>query len=240
MEFEKLCKNYINIAKKFDINLEVKYIEEEIQKIISTDNKDTILLNKLAIGINEFECYLTYNLRKILLPRLVLKTNRLTIRRFRDGDEIDCFDFLSDTECCLMDGYRSFDKMDEEYASLMKMYKEQETRYMIVLNDSNKVIGVINLLNIDDRAVETMEIGYIISPKYQRNGYGYEAVSNLLELLLNDLKLDMVIAGCFEENLKSQKMLEKLNFTYEGKKRKALWVDGIGPKDTCYYYLERK
>ena len=99
-------------------------------------------------------------------------------------------------------------------------------------------VGTINLMEVSDRAVECKEIGYVISPNYRRKGYAYEAISNLVKLLLDDLKLDMIIAGCFEDNVASKKMLEKLGFIFEGRKRKALWDAIEGPKDLLYFYKE--
>ena len=164
----------------------------------------------------------------------------MILRRFEDNDAVDCFESLSDEETCLLDGgYQSFDKMDDEYNRLMDTFKKQETRYMIVLKEENKVIGTINLMDINDRCVETMEVGYEVSPNYRRKGYAYEAISSLLKFLLDDLHLDMVIAGIFEENTKSIKMLEKLGFSVEGRKHNALWVHNKGPVDLFYYYLER-
>lgn len=81
--------------------------------------------------------------------------------------------------------------------------------------------------------------GNVVSPNYRRKGYAYEAVSNLVQLLLDDLKLDMIIAGCFEANIASKKMLEKLGFIFEGRKHKALWDAVEGPKDSLYYYKEK-
>ena len=49
----------------------------------------------------------------------------------------------------------------------------------------------------------------------------------------------MLIAGCFEDNIASKKMLEKLDFTFEGRKRKALWDAVEGPKDLLYFFREK-
>ena len=89
------------------------------------------------------------------------------------------------------------------------------------------------------RAIECKEVGYVISPNYRRKGYAYEAVSNLIKLLLDDLKLDMIIAGCFVDNIASKKTLEKLGFIFEGRKRKALWDAVEGPKDLLYFFREK-
>ena len=95
-------------------------------------------------------------------------------------------------------------------------------------------VGTINLMEVSDRAVECKEIGYVISPNYRRKGYAYEAISNLVKLLLDDLKLDMIIAGCFEDNVASKKMLEKLGFILKVENAKLY---GTLLKDQKTYYI---
>ena len=90
------------------------------------------------------------------------------------------------------------------------------------------------------RAVEVMEIGYTINPSRRRCGYAMEAVRAMLNYVLQVLHLDMVIAGVFEENARSLKMIEKLGFVFEGRKRKALYHPVHGPSDLLYFYMERE
>lgn len=169
-----------------------------------------------------------------------LETERLILRKFESKDVNDCFKFLSDKQTCLDDGgYLSFTEKNEEYNQLINKLFNDNGRLMIYSKEYHKVIGTINLMDVSDRAVECKEVGYVISPNYRRKGYAYEAVSNLVKLLLDDLKLDMIIAGCFEDNVSSKKMLEKLEFIFEGKKHKALWDAVDGPKDLLYFYREK-
>ena len=218
------------------MEVELTHDNSPIQKI--KDN--TIYLNIDLISSDEFEMYLAYNVRQILLPKLILETPRLILRKFELKDEDDCFEFLSDKQTCLDDGgYLPFTEKNEEYNQLMNKFLIDNGRLMIYLKEQHKVIGTINLMEVSDRAVECKEVGYVISPNYRRKGNAYEAVSNLVKLLLDDLKLDMIIAGCFENNIASKKMLEKLCFTFEGRKRKALWDAVEGPKDLLYFYREK-
>lgn len=128
--------------------------------------------------------------------------------------------------------------MDENYDRLMDDYAEQ-TRYMLVLKETGRVIGTIHLFDENSRAVDTKEIGYCMVPAYRRRGYAYEALSALLNYLLYDLNLDLVVAGVIPDNIPSIGLIEKLGFQYEGLKRKALWNEMRGLVDLKYYYLEK-
>lgn len=235
---ELLLIKYKELCSRFNILIDVKltYGNSPIQEI--KDN--TIYLNIDLITVDEFETYLTYNVRQILLPQLILETPRLILRKFELKDEDDCFEFISDKKTCLEDGgYLPIIEKNEEYGQIMNKFSNDKERFMIYSKEYHKVIGTINLMDVSDRAVECKEIGYLISPNYRRKGYAYEAVSNLVKLLLDDLKLDMIIAGCFEDNIASKNMLEKLDFTFEGRKHKALWDAVDGPKDLLYFFREK-
>ncbi len=238
MSYTDLITKYKDISLKFNILIDVELTNgnSPIQEI--KDN--TIYLNIDSISLDDFEMYLAYNVRQILLPKLIIETPRLILRRFELKDEDDCFEFLSDKQTCLDDGgYLPFTENSTEYKQLMNKFLNDKGRLMIYSKEYHKVIGTINLMDISDRAVECKEIGYVINPNYRRKGYAYEAVSNLVKLLLDDLKLDMIIAGCFEDNIASKNMLEKLVFTFEGRKHKALWDAVEGPKDLLYFFREK-
>lgn len=234
-----LIQKYVDLCRDYGVDVRVVLSHGDgcTQKIEET----RITLNEERIPETEFETYLSYNVRKILLPRLVLDTGRLILRGFRETDAEDCFAFLSDKQCCYNDGgYEPFHEMDDEYRALMNKFASQPLRKMIVLKDAGKVIGTINLFEVNDRAVETYEIGYVVSPAYQRKGYGFEAVSAFCACLLTELHADMIIAGAIEENRPSNQMLRKLGFQYEGRKTKSFYHPENGAVDLLYYVKERE
>lgn len=233
------CK-YKNVAKAQGVSIEILYCSDfpETQEIREISRVFTIKLNSDRVGEMDYEEYLSYNVRKIILPLLHLKTERLVVRPFERNDAQAYLAFFSDEKDAYMDDGRIFSSMDEEYEQLMDDFLTQ-TRYTIVLRETGRVVGTIHLMAVNDRAVETMEIGYSISPAHKRRGYAYEALSALLDYLLHDLNLDMVIAGVSSDNIPSTELIKKLGFQHEGLKHKAHWNDLRGPMDIQYYYLEK-
>ena len=243
MDRDQINKRYIELCKDYGISIVVSNnnAADAPRYDLNTNNGiHNIILNYSKIDVSMYESFLAYAVSLLLLPKLVLKTERLVIRRFCMDDAAACFTFMSDEPGMYLDGCKPFHTMDENYWERMKLFEEREGQYVIVLQSTNEVIGTINVFTDDSRAVSSKEIGYSISPKYQRNGYAYEAISAIINLLQKDLLFDMVVAGVLPENTPSIKLLEKLGFSNEGIRHKALWHEGLDkPVDLMYYYIDR-
>lgn len=198
-------------------------------------------LNAAKIPSSELEVYAGYQVGKILLPQLVLETDRLILRRFRPEDAEQCFSFLSNERDAYMDCSKAFPFRDDGYYERVALFEQRETQYMIVVKDSHEVIGTVHVFEDNSRAVDAMEIGYSIAHTHQRKGYAFEALSALLDLLQDKLCLNMVTAGILPENIASEKLLLKLGFQKEGLRHKAVWHEGLDePVDLVYFYRDRQ
>lgn len=243
MDTQIVDRKYQRLLAGFGIDLEIITTtdpQKPRQEVTEEADRFTLCLNpaKFLPGLS-YESYVAYNARTLLLPRLMLETERLVLRRFRMEDAADCFAFLSDEKGAYMDCCKPFATMDDEYARRMEIFAEREGQYMIVLKETGNVIGTVNVFEDASRAVEAMEIGYSVAPAYQRRGYAYEALSALLTLLQKELGLELITAGTLPENTSSIGLLNKLGFRPEGIRRKAVWHEGIdAPVDLQYFYLD--
>ncbi len=237
--FAGINERYIELCRRFGITVCIE-AEGEPGKVTPFGDHYMIRLKLDMIPEGQYERYLSYNVRRLLLPRIVLETERLTVRRLTMDDAAPLFESFADAESTRLDtGSEPFEEMEGEYLENFAGIVDDETRYAIVEKESGKAVGLINLMNKDDRQVEAMEIGYCINPSSQRRGYAFEAVSAMLDLLQKEMNLDLVLANCVELNVASQKMLEKLGFVFEGRKHKAFW-DPVpnAPVDLLCYYRE--
>jgi len=101
-----------------------------------------------------------------------------------------------------------------------KIRKNSEYAFGIVLKEIDKVIGVIDIFNIDWKD-KNAELGYWLGKKYWGKGLMTEAVKLMLKFAFEKLKLHRVYAGVFEENIASRRVLEKTGFKLEGIKREC-------------------
>lgn len=236
-------ENYIELCKEHGISLIVTNINSADAPAYELNTNrlvNNIVLNDAKIDTSMYESFLAYAVSELLLPRLVLKTDRLIIRRFCMDDANACFALMSDAQGMYLDGCKPFSSMDDAFYERMELFEKREGQYVIVLKQTNEVIGTVNVFDDDSRAVSAKEIGYSIHPYHRRKGYAYEAISAIITLLRKNLLFDMVVAGVLPENTPSVKLLEKLGFHSEGIRHKALWHEGLNkPVDLMYYYIDR-
>lgn len=243
MSYKEVNEKYEKILSRFGINGRIESVTGSavpVQAIEERDDGITVYVNIDEIEEKEYEAYAAYNVRKVLLPRLALETERLIIRRVRKEDADAIFLDASDAYSCAMDsGEEPYTEMNEEFWNFVDELIQRETQYSIVLKDTQEVVGCVRLMEDDSRQVEAMEVGYRIYHGYRRKGFAYEAVSALLFLVQDELRLDLVLAGVIKENEPSIALLQKLGFEREGFHRKGFWSAKQGPMDIERYYRDR-
>lgn len=169
---------------------------------------------------------------------LEIETERLLLRKLSPDDKIDFFALVSDEQTCLDDGgFHAFQALDDAFDTLFAKMLTQR-RYAIELKGEKKLIGTIHLLD-EERAVPAYELGVVLNPQYRRKGYAYEAIHSLIEALFEKTNVRMFTASHFPYNEASKELIQKLGFTCEGVRRKALKHAVYGPIDLVRYYKEK-
>lgn len=235
---------YIQLAARSGVDLSIETIQDPSAppaEVLEENEHFTIHLNPTKFLPNlTCEQYLGYFTAEILLPRLVLETDRLLLRRCRTEDAEDFFPFLSDEKGCYLDCSACFHAMDEAFHDYMNFLVQHERQYAIVLKETGRAIGTVKATADNSRAVNAIELGYCIAPAYQRQGYAFEALSALIHLLMEDLQFELLLAGTLAENTLSIRLLKKLGFQKEGMRRKGTWHEGLDRSvDLQYYYLDK-
>ena len=143
-----------------------------------------------------------------------LTTPRLTLRRFRPDDAADLYEYLADPRTYR---FEPGDPLDRAQADQRAVDIAASPHFWAVeLRSTGKVIGQIYLRQIEPPEHLTCELGYILSPAYQRQGYGAEAAAALVRQALTAGGMHRIVAHCNPENTASWKLLEKIGFRREG------------------------
>jgi len=158
--------------------------------------------------------------------KIVLNTERLKIRQFKESDYTDLYEYLSDKQTYK---YEPGKPITIEKAKKLCVERAKNNLFFAVeLKSENKLIGHISFNAIEPKNLLIYGIGYIFNKKYQGKGFATEAITCFIKHQFSVLNIHKIIAYCNPKNKKSWKLLERLNFTREGKLRENIYFN----KDT--------
>lgn len=122
---------------------------------------------------------------------------------------------------------------------------KQNLRFTIVVQETENVIGMLNLVNIDWKngsAFQGIRLG-----KEKGKGYGTDAVMTSMKYAFEELRLVRLDGSFIEYNIPSQKMYQKCGWNIEGIKKKAYFREGkhhsllvAGITDEEYFIAKEK
>jgi len=167
---------------------------------------------------------------------IMLTSDRLLLRPFREEDWRDVHEYAADPEVCRYMAWGP-NTEDETKAFISKAIAEQQQdprlsyQFAVVLQTDAKLIGSCGIRISDVHGREAW-IGYCINRKYWGRGYGTEAAGALLRSGFEALNLHRIFATCDPENLASARVLEKNGMTREKllrrhKRQKGKWRDSL-------------
>ena len=111
-------------------------------------------------------------------------------------------------------------------------YQKSNLAFYICLEETDEVVGFLGAIDTGDGVFE--DCGLCIAGKYQRNGYGRQALQLLIKMIFEELGGKEFIYSCFEENTASQKLCESLGFKYKYSRQNIRKWDGL--EYTARYY----
>ncbi|HZU87383.1 MAG TPA: GNAT family N-acetyltransferase [Anaerolineaceae bacterium] len=147
-----------------------------------------------------------------MLPEIL--TPRLKLRAFRPEDAADLHEYLSDARVYRFEPGEPISH--EEAQQKAERMSVSPNYWAVELQNERKVIGQVWFCHLEPGHLMTWELGYILSPFYQRQGYTFEAAGALLRYGFSQWQIHRVTANCNPENTASWKLLEKLGFRREG------------------------
>lgn len=111
-------------------------------------------------------------------------------------------------------------KLSDVFNFIKKTNKSKNTFvYGIFLSENKKHIGNITLGPINFKH-KSAEIGFFLGfKKYWNKGIMSNAIKQIIIIAKNKFKVKKLLAGCYEINKSSRKLLIKNNFILEGKLR---------------------
>ena len=155
--------------------------------------------------------------KRIDITNVVLTTDRLTLRPWRESDLNDFYEYASVDGVGQMAGWNPHRNVEESRMILSSFIKHKKT---FALEYKGKVIGSIGIEEYSEEnypeldALLGREIGYVLSKSYWGQGLMPEAAKAVIDWLFHEVRLDFIIVGHFDRNAQSRRVIEKCGFQY--------------------------
>lgn len=154
---------------------------------------------------------------KIDITNVVLKTNRLTLRPWRESDLSDFYEYARVDGVGQMAGWMPHRNLEESRTILAHFI---EGKHVFALEYQGKAIGSLGVEEYKEKNypefshLQGREIGYVLSKDYWGQGLMPEAVKAVIQWLFDAEKLDFIMVGHFDWNNQSRRVIEKCGFQY--------------------------
>lgn len=156
---------------------------------------------------------------KIDVTNLIIETDRLILRAWKEGDLNDFFEYASVEGVGEMAGWLHHESI-ETTKEILDSFISEKNIFAIVYKENNKVIGSLGLhnswINKEEgyENLKSKEIGYVLSKTYWGMGLMPEAVKEVIDFLFDKIKLDAVSICHFSNNNQSKRVIEKCRFKF--------------------------
>ena len=152
----------------------------------------------------------------------MFETEKLILRNFKEEDLEDLFELTSNKKVCSLSGLIYLTDINSAKVLLKDFIKKQHL-FAIELKNINKVVGLIELMDYDEKSYKgieieegTKEIAFLLNENYWGKGIMKEAVKVVLKWAFEELKIPKILSGNYKENIQSAKFQDKIGFKAVG------------------------
>ena len=135
----------------------------------------------------------------------LIENDLIGLAQYTHDDDMDMFACWQDIDT--QKGYNGiFNQTFDEF----KNFEIKRFKFWVTVTDKriNKKVGVLRL-GLDEVCPD---LAIWIYPQYRNKGYGTQSFSLALNYIFDHYPYPKIAAGCFEDNFRSKKMLEKIGF----------------------------
>lgn len=156
---------------------------------------------------------------EIDISNVILKTERLLSRPWRQSDLDDFYSYASVDGVGQMAGWKPHESKEESKIILDMFITHKKT---FALEYQGKVIGSVGIEKYNETHFpefenkKCREIGYVLSKEYWGQGLMPEALKEVIRFLFENANLDVIFCGHFLWNEQSHRVQEKSGFKHYG------------------------
>ena len=171
-----------------------------------------------------------------------MNTNRLHLRKVRREDAPQFFRFAGSETVTKYMFWKTHTDVSESAASIEKTMSRYEVgncwRWGIALQETDELIGIIDLLGIDETA-QSCTFAYMLAEEFWGRGYAAEALKAVLNFAFGQLGLKTVWGEHFAPNGGSGAVMRKAGMKYTGTELLKYEKNGIA-YDVPQYRITRE
>ena len=181
--------------------------------------------------------FISQPIRKSFRNIPTLETRRLTLRKILPKDEEDMYEYSKDPETSKFllwepHSSRIYTRAHSQY--LQGAYRQANFfDWALIEKSSGKMIGTCGFTEIYERE-KRAEVGYVIAPKFHRQGFAPEALEKVMEYGFMTLGLTKLSGRFMEDNAASRKILERFGFTDDTKTDERITKRGTRQRILTY------
>ena len=149
-----------------------------------------------------------------------LETERLILRDIRMEDIQEYYERLcGDGDVCqylLFDPHQDIGESLQSIQEILEKYEEGKFyRWGITRKEEDSLIGVIGLVRIDENT-DTCSFAYFLGCDYWGQGYGTEALKEVIRFAFEELQIQRIVADHMAENPASGAVMRKAGMVHVG------------------------
>ncbi|MBQ9119919.1 MAG: GNAT family N-acetyltransferase [Lachnospiraceae bacterium] len=163
----------------------------------------------------------------------MLTTKRLIIRPLEEKDEADMVKLLTNEVIKRTYMLPDFTTKEQVVAlhQRLREFSHSDGHYVRGMDNGKELLGFVNEVEMTQ---DSIELGYVVHPEFHNQGYATEMLAAVIEELFQR-GFREVCAGAFEENLASQRVMEKCGMKRIEKTDELVYR---GKLQHCVYYAK--
>lgn len=171
----------------------------------------------------------------------VIETERLILRGWSLDDAADLYDYARNPNVGPHGGWKPHESIGESKKIITELFLGKYDIWAMVDKQTGKVIGSIGFEKdtIRDEPL-CLELGYAMAEDYWGRGLMTEAAKAVIRFGFEKSGLEMISIYRNPVNYRSERVIEKCHFIYEGTLRRANKVYTGEIRDAACYSMLRK
>ena len=169
-----------------------------------------------------------------------LETERLVLTMFTEDDAADLYEYAKNPNVGPHAGWSPHKDTEESLRIIRELFIPNQT-WAIRKKDEDKVVGSISLEPDRYRPdANSKELGYSLAEDCWGQGIMTEAAKEVIRFAFDELGLDQIGICTGEANRRSQRVIEKCGFKYEGTIRRTYKVYDGTLRDSLLFSMLRR